>query len=83
MCEISLHSFRACLSEVFHECPPAHGLVDHMFKRFKKVTADDEDKVLCVEIILAFILLARLIHDKKIQIIFETFDDDRDGYMSP
>ena len=63
-----------------------------MFERFKPfrlegvkndIQVANEKKMRVLDFILALNLLARIVYDKKLKLLFELCDDDDDGCMTP
>lgn len=63
-----------------------------MFERFKPFRLEGvkydihvahEKKMKILDFILALNLLARIVYDKKLKLLFELCDDDDDGCMTP
>lgn len=63
-----------------------------MFERFKPFRIDghreknhvvNEGQMDVLDFVLAMNLLARIIYDKKLKMLFELCDDDEDGCMTP
>ncbi len=71
---------------------PAQSLIEAMFNRFKPFRLggirDDthiinENQMDVLDFILAMNLLARIVNDKKLKLMFYLCDDDEDGCMTP
>ena len=67
-------------------------MVQAMYERFKpfRLEGSKEDTHIAIEngmdvldFILAINLLARIVYDKKLKLLFELCDDDDDGCMTP
>jgi len=70
----------------------APNLVQAMYERFKPFKLDgvkydthvvNESGMDVLDFILALNLLARIVYDKKLKLLFELCDDDDDGCMTP
>ena len=90
--KINLQQFRKFLNENFTIKPPAESLVLAMFERFKPFRLDghreknfivNENQMDVLDSVLALNLLARIIYEKKLKMLFELCDDDEDGCMTP
>ena len=50
----------------------------------KSVSApNDNQKMEAIDFVIALILVARMVYEKKILLVFEVCDDDRDGSLTP
>ena len=59
--------FRNIMNDVFDERKPAAVLLECLFERFKdSYNTEEEPKVVTLDLMVALILLARLVHDTKI-----------------
>lgn len=70
----------------------AESLAMAMFERFKpfklegirdEINIANETQMDVLDFILAMNLLARIVYDKKLKLLFELCDDDDDGCMTP
>ena len=80
------------MKETFHEPEVAPALMQAMFDRFKPFRLEgvkedtqiaNENGMDVLDFILAINLLARIVYDKKLKLLFELCDDDDDGCMTP
>ena len=71
---------------------PAQSLIEAMFHRFKPFRMDgvredthivNSNQMDVLDFILAMNLLARILYDKKLKLLFYLCDDDEDGCMTP
>ena len=84
--------FTKFLNESFKDPEVAPDLINSMYERFKPFRLEgtkDETHVVqeggmdVLDFILALNLLARIVYDKKLKLLFELCDDDDDGCMTP
>ena len=76
--------FRNVMNDVFEERKPSTVFLECLFERFKDSYNTEEDpKVVTLDVVIALILLARLVHDTKIELIFKASDDNDSGYLTP
>ena len=63
-----------------------------MFERFKPYELSgireetqvlDKNEMVTLDFLCAMILLARITNDEKLKLLFDLFDDDDDGCMTP
>ena len=80
------------LNETFKDPPVAPDLINAMYERFKPyrlegekddVRVKDVQGIDVLDFIIALNLLARIVYDKKLKLLFELCDDDDDGCMTP
>ena len=85
-----MNQFQKNLKETFKDVAPA--LVQAMFDRFKPFRLEgvkedthvvNETGTDVLDFILALNLLARIVYEKKLKLLFELCDDDDDGCMTP
>ena len=90
--ECTFTDFKKFLDQIFDLNKPAESLVHAMFERFKpfrlegvkdNIHVAQEKKMRVLDFILAMNLLARIVYDKKLKLLFELCDDDDDGCMTP
>jgi Ca2+-binding EF-hand superfamily protein len=55
-------------------------LIDTLFDRFGR-GSPDKSTVLAHEILVALIVISQMVYDKKIQLIFEIYDEKKRGYL--
>lgn len=90
--KINYATFQKFLNENFPDNKPAESLVLAMFERFRpfrlegirddtKVAPEKDMEVL--DFIIAMNLLARIVYEKKLKLLFWICDDDGDGCMTP
>lgn len=90
--KIPLSTFQKFLNENFENSKPAESLVVAMFERFKPFRLDGvreetqvatENTMDVLDFIIAMNLLARIVYEKKLKLLFWVCDDDGDGCMTP
>lgn len=78
------------LNENFEQNKPAENLVQAMFERFRPFRLDgvkeetqvaNENTMDVLDFIIAMNLLARIVYEKKLKLLFWVCDDDGDGCM--
>eukprot|EP00347_Sterkiella_histriomuscorum_P003672 403363386 len=87
---IRFQDFKKILEEEFRTSKPADNLTQYMFERFRKFKFSENGQELdkkqdmdILDFLLALNLLARIVYDKKLRLMFELCDDDDDGCMRP
>lgn len=79
--------FHKLFTQVFETTPVIIGKVYERFRIYRDLSdpsSNNEDNgvdIICVTVLL--ILVASIVRENKFQILFDLFDDDNDGYMSP
>ena len=80
------------LNQNFEKNKPAESLIQALFERFKpfkfegsreNTTITSDNEMVILDFIIALCLLARIVYEKKLKLLFELCDDDDDGCMTP
>ena len=80
------------LNQNFEKIKPAESLIQALFERFKpfkfegsreNTTITSDNEMVILDFIIALCLLARIVYEKKLKLLFELCDDDDDGCMTP
>lgn len=50
---------------------------------YERFSNDKDEGMDALEFLISITLLARIVHDKKIKLLFDLCDSDEDGKMSP
>jgi Ca2+-binding EF-hand superfamily protein len=88
--KIKFADFNKFLEDNFKDV--ADCLIVAMFERFKPFRLDgvreninvvNENQMDVLDFIISMNLLARIVYDKKLKLLFELCDDDDDGCMTP
>ena len=88
---MQLKQFAGFLNGNFEEAP-TESLIVSMFERFKPfrlegeredVSVVNESQLDVLDFIIAMSLLARIVYEKKLKLLFWVCDDDGDGCMTP
>lgn len=90
---VTFAKFQGFLNETFPEPnKPAENLVYAMFERFRPFRLEgiredtqvaDRNEINVLDFIIAMNLLARIVYEKKLKLLFWVCDDDGDGCMKP